>query len=586
MNWEPSNASVLPPSTLTYPAAAIGLSVLPSGLALPNNELAAGKSYGLVIVTSSESCGLLICAGQKTDVQLLQTSDQNGLPIFWSGVINGSAAGWYASLGSYVDNVHQLGWYGDDSGGHGTHGYSFINRWGSAPFDVGAAAAFHGNPILIKPLQAPTLLTMASSSASRVFSLTPPGSGNYTLTINGETTGAIAAADTPSQVQTMLQNLPGLSGIAVDTSGIMGSDWPVLITVPAGLGAITASGATLAETTLQSGTTYYYVATAVANDETETVIGSQVSCTPTAAEPSVELVVTQDWGMSHARIYRSTSDGGPYSLIWILNPENPMSYGDHQVGIGVLDNGLIPQVDVPPTAPTPTSSVWQAWSGEPPSNVKLEGQDFAGTSQWSISAGGHFTGSNVGSALKTTPLYKQSHSVDAFCHRGHPGLVRHLLAGLGLLVHLPVRKHRHHEHVLGSVLRKSDREREGQLLRLDKPDRDDRLEHQHHGGDGAHGLRPAHQGRCDHHQLRRVGGVIPPRLHRLGLDHHHRHERFVRWVGRPGSDEDGSASGCAGGHAGRDSHEEGSGIDVVAWRRVATKDSRAPITRGFHNEWR
>lgn len=411
MNWEPSNASVLPPSTLTYPAAAIGLSVLPSGLALPNNELAAGKSYGLVIVTSSESCGLLICAGQKTDVQLLQTSDQNGLPIFWSGVINGSAAGWYASLGSYVDNVHQLGWYGDDSGGHGTHGYSFINRWGSAPFDVGAAAAFHGNPILIKPLQAPTLLTMASSSASRVFSLTPPGSGNYTLTINGETTGAIAAADTPSQVQTMLQNLPGLSGIAVDTSGIMGSDWPVLITVPAGLGAITASGATLAETTLQSGTTYYYVATAVANDETETVIGSQVSCTPTAAEPSVELVVTQDWGMSHARIYRSTSDGGPYSLIWILNPENPMSYGDHQVGIGVLDNGLIPQVDVPPTAPTPTSSVWQAWSGEPPSNVKLEGQDFAGTSQWSISAGGHFTGSNVGSALKTTPLYKQSHSV-------------------------------------------------------------------------------------------------------------------------------------------------------------------------------
>jgi hypothetical protein len=418
MGQELSSASILlPGTTLTYPAVPssatpeIGLSVQPEAVAIPNYALGAGRSYGLVIVTSSDSQGLLICAGQSTEVHLLQTSDQNGLPIFWSGLINGSSAGWYASLGSYADYHHQLGWYGETSGGSFEHGYSFINRWGSAPFDVGAAAAFHGNPILVKPLHAPTLLTVASTSASKVFVLSPPASGSYTLIINGVTTGAIAATNTPTKVQTILQALPGLSEVTVDGSGNDGSEWPACVTVPDSLGAITTSGATLSEATpLQSGTPYFYVATAVANDGTETVMGSQVSCTPTDAEPSVELVVTQDWGMAYAKVYRSTSDGGPYSLISILNPQTPKLYGG-SVGIGALDSGLVSQADEPPTAPTPTPTVWQAWSGEPSTNVKLEGRDFAGTSQWSITAAGTFTGANVGSALKTTPLYNQNHAV-------------------------------------------------------------------------------------------------------------------------------------------------------------------------------
>jgi hypothetical protein len=423
-------SNVLPPgSTLTYPATstplqdAIGLTVLPSGVAIPDRVLDASKSYGLVVVTSSDSCGLLICCGEATYVHLFQTSDQNGCPIFWSGIYNGSAAGWYASLGSYADWVHQLGWYGDNSGGKNTHGYSYINRWGSAPFDVGAAAAFHGNPVAIRPLQAPTLMAMPSTA--RVYTLSPADTGTFTLTVGDEQTAPISAGTEPADVQTIVQGLPGMSEITVGNPEIGEACWPALVTIPAGLGEITPSpGTRIAETTrLQCGTTYYYVATAVALDETETVSGEQLTYTPTETNPSVELVVTQDWGMSYAKIYRSTNDGGPYSLIGTLRPLNPKIYGPGCVGFGFVDDGLDPRTSVPgpQEAPEPTPTVWQAWSGEPAHNVKLQGQDFSGSSQWSITAGGTFTGSNVGSALKTTPLYNQTHKMTPSTRAGEQG---------------------------------------------------------------------------------------------------------------------------------------------------------------------
>jgi hypothetical protein len=412
--------------TLTYPAIQtsvqdqVGMNVLPSGVPIPPGELQPGRSYGLVIVTSSDSYGLLVCAGQETKIPLFQTSDQNGLPIFWSGLINGSAGGWYASLGSYADNLHQLGWYNDPLDALDEHGYSFINKWGSAPFDVGAAAAFHGSPILIKPLQAPTLQTRAS--ASRVFILTPPEQGSYTLSVNGATTAELGAAHKPTDVQDALHALPGCSGITFDESAIAESTWPASITVPAALGEVTTSNASISEAALELGTTYYYVATAVANDKTETVSGPQVSYTPTTDDPSVELAITQNWGMSYAKIYRSTINGGPYSLVGILRPYNPYLYDGVHCGITMVDGGLNPLTNVSlPTAPNPTPTVWQAWSGEDSSNVKLEGQDFSGATQWSITAGGKFRGSNVGSALKTTPLYSKKHSVTPSSSAGVQG---------------------------------------------------------------------------------------------------------------------------------------------------------------------
>ena len=98
------------------------------------------------------------------------------------------------------------------------------------------------------------------------------------------------------------------------------------------------------DTGLSNGTPYYYVVSAV-NACGESADSSQVSATPTAAQPvapptslkatSAKRKVMLSWtqsvstGITQNRIYRSTSSGGPYAAIALIGANT--GYTDTQV---------------------------------------------------------------------------------------------------------------------------------------------------------------------------------------------------------------------------------------------------------------
>ncbi len=386
-----------------------GFTILPQGHSFePGSNL--GEQWSAQIGVGVGG-GLLIsyCPGVTGAGNGLEVVDPNNLPIFWAGTRVGSAAGYYASLGTYADDIHALGWYGDASGGSGTHGYSYINKYGCAPFDVGAAANFHGNALTVSPLLPQPLVALASATSNRVFEVTPPGSSTYTITINSLTTAAIPFGDTPNQVQTAIHATdPSLANVTVTGQGFLSTTPPYAITVPSTLGALTASNATVSETTLTQGTPYYYVATATNLAGTETIAGAQVAYTPTTGDPAVQLVATQNWGAAFFKFYRSTASGGPYSLIGIVNPGNPSNYSGH-IGANFVDSGLPAQSANPPTAPNPPPVVIQGWAGQAGGDILFEIQDSTGAVWASIKQDGQITG--VG-PLVTTSKVSPAQGVD------------------------------------------------------------------------------------------------------------------------------------------------------------------------------
>lgn len=127
----------------------------------------ANQPFGLLLELTAANAGPLI-----------QTQDQNGLPIFWSGILNNSAAGWYASLSTYADNLSAIGWWGQADGVNSlARGYSYLNRWGSAYFDVGAGARFFGTYPQFLPLTAPgntgTTVTASTVAGASSFNGSP-----------------------------------------------------------------------------------------------------------------------------------------------------------------------------------------------------------------------------------------------------------------------------------------------------------------------------------------------------------------------------------------------------------------------------
>lgn len=127
------------------------------------------NSFGQIIITTG-SLGTPTASGATITAKLalnaFEVVDQEGNLIYTVGDLVTSYAGMYVGLGTLVDQLHQMGWWNDVSGGAGTHGYTFFNKWGSAPFDVGGQPQFHGNALEVLGLASPTLSAFASSAAS------------------------------------------------------------------------------------------------------------------------------------------------------------------------------------------------------------------------------------------------------------------------------------------------------------------------------------------------------------------------------------------------------------------------------------
>lgn len=127
------------------------------------------NAFGQIIITTG-SLGVPTASGATITAKLalagFMVIDQLGNPIFSSGVNNTSFAGMYFELGTLVSNYHQFGQWNDASGGAGTHAYPFLHKWGSAPFDIGSATVFHGNPPAVLGLVSPAVSAIASTATS------------------------------------------------------------------------------------------------------------------------------------------------------------------------------------------------------------------------------------------------------------------------------------------------------------------------------------------------------------------------------------------------------------------------------------
>jgi hypothetical protein len=151
----------------------------------------------------------------------------------------------------------------------------------------------------------------------------------------------LTAAPGNAQVTLNWSSVSGATGYNVKRSTVSGGPYE---TVGAG---VTTTG--FADSGLNNGTTYYYVVSAV-NSAGESADSTQVSAVPQAPAPpaaptnltasgaknKISLKWTQSVGpnVRFNRIYRSTTSGGPYTLVTQIAPKT--SYNDSIPGGGTL----------------------------------------------------------------------------------------------------------------------------------------------------------------------------------------------------------------------------------------------------------
>lgn len=129
------------------------------------------SSSGIITIMTGSLGRPTIASGDATITGSLASNifvitDQLNDLIFAVGPVVTTYAGMYVALNTYAGRIHALGWWGDTSGGAGSHAYPYLNQWGSAPFDVGSAPQFHGNGLSVLQLVPPTVDAFASNAAS------------------------------------------------------------------------------------------------------------------------------------------------------------------------------------------------------------------------------------------------------------------------------------------------------------------------------------------------------------------------------------------------------------------------------------